>query len=832
MDGSSINQGIGASSGTTQGVHTARVQVEAARIRRRELIASGRLSAEEPPLKLPENVFRGYTVQGEIHRGGQGVVYQALQQSTNRKVAIKVLLDGAHASNSSRLRFEREIELVAGLRHPNVISVFHSDVTADGLRYCVMDFVRGLPITRYVRQHDLTLPEVLRLFMQVCDAVNHAHQKGVIHRDLKPSNILVDGDGTPRVLDFGLAKGLGEAHESLVSMTGQVVGTLPYMSPEQTRGNGDEIDIRTDVYALGVLLYELLTGRYPYPVSGPMADVLTHIAETEPVPPGRYGLDAPLAAWQPRKSSRIDDDLQTIVIKTLAKERERRYQSAGELARDIGHFLAGEPIEARRDSVSYVLHKQLRRHRMAVGVCTAFVGLLIAGFAISLRFAYRADRAAVDSEAHRQRAESFSAFLTEVLTLADPAKTKGEKLTVREALDHAAKRIEDGALRDQPLVEAEVRFTIGSTYLSLVLYDLAAAQYRIADAIQTRELGEDHPDTLRTRSKLTGILFLKRDYAGTALHMEPILRAQSRLLGPDNPDTLRSMSLLGFALVMSDRYSEGEPMLRKAVEGFRRVLGKNHKETARHINRLGDAYIFSSYPEKAEPLHREALLINTQLSGENDAATLYSLHCLASALHNQNRHQEAEPLYRKALEISRVVQGPQHPDTVALQGDLARVFSRLGRHAEAESMHRECLAAQLAASDNAGAITTRRFLAECLARQGKNAEAESLLKEALNAAVEKYGPEHGDTSIRLMCALSDVLAEQRKDAEAEQVARQVLEIQYRQQPRPNPAELDQSSSALIEVLLRRQANDEAAQVESRLREFKAESEQVSGKLKK
>ncbi len=306
--------------------------------------------------------IEGYDHLREIHRGGQGVVYQAIQRSTKRKVAIKVLLEGPYASKSARRRFEREIELVAQLKHPNIIGIFHSGRTSDDRQYRVMDYVRGVPLDQYVRNEKLTLEGALKLFAKVCEAVNYAHQKGVIHRDLKPSNILVDADGAPKVLDFGLAKQLLSREASLISLTGQVVGTLPYMSPEQAEGNPDKIDIRTDVYALGVILYQMLTGHYPYPVAGQMAEVLRHIAETPPTPPSRSWKSESGVTKRDTKRLRpgvcpIDDEVQTIVLHTLAKERERRYQSAGELAKDVAHYLADEPIEARRDSGWYVLKK-------------------------------------------------------------------------------------------------------------------------------------------------------------------------------------------------------------------------------------------------------------------------------------------------------------------------------------------------------------------------------------------------------------------------------------------------------------------------------------------
>lgn len=369
--------------------------------------------ATEPTSRTPlPQTIEGYELLRELSHGGQGVVYQAIQRSTKRKVAIKVLLQGPYASKAARKRFEREIELVAQLRHPNIISIFHSGVTVDGRQFYVMDYVRGQPLHRYVRQKNLSLEETLQLFAEVCEAVQYAHQRGVIHRDLKPSNIIVDAEGRPKVLDFGLAKWLAAPVDTVVSVSQQVLGTLPYMSPEQARGNPDEIDTRTDIYALGVILYELLTGHYPYPVAGQIVEVLRHIAETPPTPPSRtWSQDSGVtrrASGRPRKDDcPIDDEVQTIVLKCLSKERQRRYQSAGELARDMRHYVAGEPIEAKRESTWYVIRKSLRRYRAPVAMAVAFVVLLAA---LGIGMSIQADRNRRLAQSERQaRLEAVAA---------------------------------------------------------------------------------------------------------------------------------------------------------------------------------------------------------------------------------------------------------------------------------------------------------------------------------------------------------------------------------------------------------------------------------------
>lgn len=341
------------------------------------------------PMAMAHVTIEGYEIIRELHRGGQGVVYEALQKSTRRKVAIKLLLAGQHAATSAKKRFEREIKLVAQLRHPNIISIFHSGVTGNGLQFYVMDYIRGLPLHHYVRDKKLTLEETLTLFSTVCEGVQYAHQRGVIHRDLKPSNILVDAEGSPKILDFGVAKPLAGGLDTAISITQEVIGTLPYMSPEQARGHPDEIDTRIDVYSLGVILYELLTGHFPYPVVGQIGDLLKHVVETAPTPLTQKWTSGSGVAKRTTKRLRpgecpIDSEVETIVLKALAKERERRYQSAGELAHDIGHYLKSEPIEARRDSLFYVVRTRCRafaqRHRITSFLAVIVISMLLAQY--------------------------------------------------------------------------------------------------------------------------------------------------------------------------------------------------------------------------------------------------------------------------------------------------------------------------------------------------------------------------------------------------------------------------------------------------------------------
>lgn len=344
----------------------------------------------------PPGTFEGYEVVREIHRGGQGVVYLAIQLATKRKVAIKVMHVGPFGGSSGRARFEREVQVLGQLNHPHIVGIHDSGVTERGDFYYVMDYISGRSMEEVLKETQRApVAETLRFFVKICDAVNAAHLRGIIHRDLKPSNVRIDRDGEPIVVDFGLAKIAvpdltDEDTPQLMSMTGQFIGSLPWASPEQAEGSPGAIDIRTDVYSLGVMLYQLLTGRFPYEVRGNMRDVLDNILRTEPARPSTV-----------RRG--INNEVETIVLKCLAKDRERRYQSAGELARDIRHYLAGEPIEAKRDSGWYVISKTMTRYKGRVGVAVAFLVVIIA-FGIGMAVLYRGASAARDeARFHRDR---------------------------------------------------------------------------------------------------------------------------------------------------------------------------------------------------------------------------------------------------------------------------------------------------------------------------------------------------------------------------------------------------------------------------------------------
>lgn len=381
---------------------------------RRGAGSSGEDPFRKEPVELP--AIPGYQVLKQIGRGGMGVVFKAIQLSTKRVVALKLLLEGPFATENARRRFEREIALAAQLRHPNIIPIYDSG-EANGRMYYAMEHVFGLPLGDYLRAHRLDLPSRLRLFIKICEPVSHAHMRGVIHRDLKPQNILVDGNGDPHVLDFGLAKA-GSLIDTSTSISAQIVGTPAYMSPEQASGDPTGIDTRVDIYALGIILYEMLTEVMPYETNVAMGKVLHNIAHAEPTPPHKL-------------NPKIDTDLSTIVLKALEKRKEDRYQSVDALAGDVRRFLAGEPITAKPASSIYLIRKALWKHKLITGVSAAAVLFSTTTFFIIQHFSHKLETKATELEQRSQEVNQSREELERRVAQVEEERKKQEQARIQ-----------------------------------------------------------------------------------------------------------------------------------------------------------------------------------------------------------------------------------------------------------------------------------------------------------------------------------------------------------------------------------------------------------------
>ena len=734
-----------------------RARAEAARTARLPEAGSSELDDRfaEP---LPD-WFPGYDVVRELHRGGQGVVYQAIQKSTKRKVAIKVMREGPFAGPRDRSRFEREVQILGQLNHPGIVRI-HESGTAAGNFFYVMDYISGQALDTYTAGDRRSIDATLHLFVKVCEAVNAAHLRGVIHRDLKPSNIRVDSAGEPHVLDFGLAKLATqplteESQPRVMSLTGQFIGSLPWASPEQAEGSPEKIDTRTDVYSLGVVLYQMLTGQFPYPVTGNMREVLDNILTVEPARPRTI-------------RPQIDDEVETLVLKCLRKERERRYQTAGELARDVLHYLAGEPIEAKRDSGWYMLRKTVGRYRVPVLVSVSFV-VLIAVFAVTMTLMYQ------HAEQQAREAELYATFLDEMLASVDPDLAAGRDVTLlRDLLDKAAGRVADVA--DQPEVEAGVRNTIGRTYLKLGQYDDAVLHLDAALQTRRRLYGDEHLDVAETLNNLAWALKERNDYHAAEPLYREALATRQKLLGDEHELVAQVLNNLGQLEYARGEFDVAEPLLRQALDMRLRLLGAEHRDVASSLANLGSLLRDRGETAEAEQLLRQALATRRKLSGDHPH-TAVSLNKLGLLLREKGNTPEAEQLFREALDMRRRLLGEDHPHLAVAKHSLGLVLCDLGNYEEAEQLFLQALTrwrAQLGA-EHRHVASAHHALAWVLHIQGRSAEAEEHCRAALAIRENKLGDKHLGTAASLGL-LGQILLDSDRATEAEQRLRDALEV--------------------------------------------------------
>ncbi len=684
----------------------------------------------------------------------------------NRKVAIKILRHELSSKNHVN-RFLAERNILSGLEHSNIARLYDGGITDDNRPYLVMEYVDGIPITKYCNKR-CTLKDKLDTFKQVCKAVEYAHRNLIVHRDLKPDNILVKPDGTVKILDFGIAKILDEelTPERLVQTKENLhMLSIQYAAPEQI--TIEKITTATDVYALGLLLYEMITGRPPYDLKGKnLKEAEQIIRFEEPDKPSK-------AVKKTGDSKKIKGDLDAILLKTLRKEPEYRYQTADQFLDDIDRFLTDRPVLAQKESMLYRTKKFISR-RPAIPTSIFFILIAIWGYIFTLQ--QHADQLEVErntAQSEALRAEQISEFLINMFQEADPFSSS-EDITVREMLDRGTEQVLEDGLIEDPVVRAKFMETFGNVYRRLGA--LEKAEQLLMNAIQIRRslYGSMHLEIASSLSRIGSLQTDQGDYEGSIETLREALNIQQELLGDDHHDTVDTMNNLANALQSSNRmnesellyrkiisinrnhedrqeylatnltnlgnllseqenYTEAEQLLHEALEIRQRILGREHPRTAVTLNNLAQMLRRSGSAESAEPLLRESIEIRKITLGDDHPSVAIGINNLALALRDMGRFDEAEPLFRESLERRIKHYGEEHPAVGIAYYNLAGLKNRTERYQEAEELSRKALQIWTITfrPDHINLARVRSILVRSLIAQYNFSEAEQLLKEAL-----------------------------------------------------------------------------------------------------
>ncbi len=747
------------------------------------------IELQQPPPGCDDSAIIGsmigsFRVGPLIGAGGMGRVFRSEQERPRRTVALKLLSDTVATPDAVR-RFQYESEILARLHHPGIAQVFEAGVhhanqdRTRGIPYLALEYIQNASdILRYARDNGLSIRQRLQLFAEVCDAVHHGHQKGIIHRDLKPGNILVTPTGQPKIIDFGVARAIdADGNSTLLTRAGELVGTLQYMSPEQCGGSQEAIDIRTDVYSLGAVLYELLADERPYDVNAmPLLEAARVIQEQSP-------------AKISHANRALRGDVEIIVHKALQKDRNMRYASAGELASDIRRHLNSQPIDAHPPSAIYQIKKFVARYTATTVLAAALLVCLIAFSIITFLQAQtiaderdRAENEAKVAAHERERAEleartsdRIVQFQRDMLMAAAPQNAKGNEPTVKEMLAQAAQTAGE-QLADEPEVEAAIRDTLGQAYFALGEYEDAETQYDLAYALREEHLGSQHPKTLNTASNLA-ILYVdqSRFEEAEALYRET-LASQREAQGDDHKDTIITALNYCYLLERLNRANEAFPILEETLERSRVVLGEDAPETLSAMNTLAVFHAKQRNFEAAEPLFRDYYEGAMRVHGTDSPASLTAMHNLARITETLGNLEEAESLMQQTLAGRIRVLGADHPNTLRCMGNLAVILRKLDRSDEAFELVTEVYEKSKAklGSNHYDTLRAEKNYANALDVRGQHLDAETHYQSAL-AGFGGLVPETHPEVQKTKSALGGCLVAQERFEEAEALLNPLLE---------------------------------------------------------
>jgi serine/threonine protein kinase/Tfp pilus assembly protein PilF len=752
-----------------------------------------------PLSEKPGDKIGHYKILQQIGEGGCGVVYMAEQEEpVRRRVALKVIKLGMDTKQVIA-RFEAERQALALMEHPNIAKVLDAGATETGRPFFVMELVRGIKITEYCDQNNLNTRQRLELFSQVCRAIQHAHQKGIIHRDIKPSNILVtlhDGVPVPKVIDFGIAKATDQrlTDKTLFTQFEQFIGTPAYMSPEQAEMSGLDIDTRSDIYSLGVLLYELLTSRTPFDPKELMAEGLDAmrrtIREKEPPRPSTrlstmMAGDLTAVAKQrrsepPKLVHLVRGDLDWIVMKALEKDRTRRYETANGFATDIQRYLDSEPVLACPPSQMYRFQKLVRRNKLAFAAVSAVAASVVVGLGISTWMFFKEREAHQVAEAEAIRSQQVAQFLEDMIQGVGPSVANGrDTALLRDILDKTVQRLAND-LKDQPEVQAELCNTIGEVYRALGQYEKAEQMHRGARAMQGKGAKGKRADVTKSLTDLAMVLWDQGKLRESESLLREVLAIRRKTLGNENRDVALALNNLGIVLRREGKLLESESNHREALAMQRQLSDMEPMAVATSLNNLGLVLREQGKLPDAEAAFREALAIARKNYGERHMIVALALDNLAFLLRDEGKLTEAEDLERQALEMQKKVMGPEHPSVATALNNLALVLNKQGKLAQAEAMHREALAMRRKAlsPDHPEIASSLDNLALTLRDENKLAEAERLENEALKMR-RKIFNEDSPAVAGSLNNLSLVLRSEGRFAEAEALGRASLAIHKR-----------------------------------------------------